>query len=143
MSINVKIAFQTLLLALFLVLVNFAINTTFIWATPLIQSTILLCVSLMYYFTLIVYKNCYTKTVSRYIDICPVLFFSLGFINLIMFFVSYNILSKSFFIINNTLSDNMLPFIISVFFIYIGIVSFIKICIERSSKTSRYNLTFE
>ncbi len=131
-SLGTKIAFQTLILSLFLVLINFVVNMKFIWASPLIQSSVLLCASLMYYFTLIVYMNCYSKTVSRYIDLCPVLFFSLGFINLTMFFVSYNILNKSFFILNNTLSDNILPFVMSVFFIYIGIVSIVKLCILRS-----------
>ncbi len=117
-----KIAVQTIILTFSLVFTNGQIIPTVDWASPLIQSIIIICVPIMYYVTMLIVKIGYSTNKPRYSFLFIALLLLLGAVNFLLFMITVNLIGIRHYIINGVMQDVILPLILSIFFIYLGLI---------------------
>ena len=126
-----KIAFRTFLITLILVFLNGIIAEMYVWAAPIIQAMIILVLATGYFTTCAIFKNAYLnrKVKNPYVNVF--LFAILGISNAVVSFSSLSRLGRAYLIHDGKLGDGIMPLILGVFFLYISVITLIKVISER------------
>ena len=129
-----KIAYQTLFVSLGLVFLNGLISERITWATPAIQSMIILVITMSYFVTFAVFKDAYILGGNKSLKSTFLfnLVFAIIFVALIVYHeVSDRSSGLSYYFENGVISNSFCMPILAIFDVYTTIILGIKILIER------------
>ena len=126
-----KIAFQTLIITLALVLLNGAIANFYEWTSPLLQAIVILYFSIGYFITRAIFKNAYLSTKVKHSYISALCFFVVGILNTWVFFRSLSYFGYAALIRDGKLHDGANPLMLGVFFLYVSAIIIITILLDR------------
>lgn len=129
-----KVAFQTLMLTLALIFLNGLIKEQYIWASPMIESLILICIPTMYFTTVSLFKNAYLSMKEKNANSRIVIFGLMGSFSLVLFLF----FNKKEILYNGCLQNKASQLILAFFFLYLAAIMIINKCISlRSDEQER------
>ncbi len=134
LSVRYKVSFQALMLTFALFLVNATILTGFqdgyMWASPLVQTVLIICVVTIFFVTATTLKGAYLSNKVKKPIYESIYFFGLSalfaittFSNVISFSNGFSQDVAGAFIKDGMLTDRIAPFAMCVVFMYFGVLN--------------------
>lgn len=125
-QIRHKIAYQSWLITLVLVLINGIATSEYSWAPTIVQAQVIITLPVLYFVTMSILKNVYISKKIKNPFVTALFWVIIGIFNLSIVFVSYSKQGINYFFEDNYLNYGAVQVITGICFIYIGIIIFIK-----------------
>lgn len=137
MMMRHKIGYQSFFLLVILLVVNAFVGESYKWASPSMQTFVLIIITTFIFVTRLNFSNAYENKLTKLPLDSPIFYIVFGVVEIVyfVFFSSQGTEVINQIFIQHYIPEGVLMLFTGVFFIYLGVIMFVKRFLDKREET--------